>query len=456
MPPKEQKYFLPYQMRWLKDESKIKIWEKSRRIGATYIQSYEDVRDCLKGTVPSVWFTSADESAAKEYILYCSQWAKLFQAAAQDLGEIVIDKEKDIKALVIQFANGRRIHALSSSPKAFRSKGGKAVWDEAAWHDDDAQMWKALKPVTTWGFPIRILSTHNGKQKLFYKFIERINQGKLNWSAHKTTIQTAVADGLVDKILKRKTTEEERAQWLKEQEDDCFDRWTWLEEFCCVPVDEASAFLDYELIALAEEYNILWNEADPYKNKIENDLFVGVDIGRRKDLTVIWVDEKIASVKFTRAIIILERTPFRIQKQVLFNILSHPKVRRACIDASGLGMQLAEECQDQFGKYKVEAITFTGKTKEELAYNLRTDFENKNKRIPVDSDLKEDLHSIRKVTTASNNIRFDVAQSEVSGHADRFWAGALSSYASKTDAGPLIISSGGRRYSHTILTGYGY
>lgn len=38
-------YFLPYQKRWLEDKSKFKIWEKSRRIGATYVQSYEDVSD---------------------------------------------------------------------------------------------------------------------------------------------------------------------------------------------------------------------------------------------------------------------------------------------------------------------------------------------------------------------------------------------------------------------------
>ena len=91
-------YFLPYQQRWLDDKSKIKIWEKSRRIGATYVQSYEDVRDCVNRQVPAVWFSSADESAAKEYIDYCEQWVKLFHASAKRIGEVVIDNEKDIKA----------------------------------------------------------------------------------------------------------------------------------------------------------------------------------------------------------------------------------------------------------------------------------------------------------------------------------------------------------------------
>ena len=96
-------FFLPYQTRWLNDKSKIKIWEKSRRIGATYVQSYEDVVDCVKKKVPAVWFSSADESAAREYIFYCKQWANLFNVVAKDLGEQVIDSDKDIKAYVISF-----------------------------------------------------------------------------------------------------------------------------------------------------------------------------------------------------------------------------------------------------------------------------------------------------------------------------------------------------------------
>ena len=108
-------FFLPYQVRWLNDNSKVKIWEKSRRIGATYVQSYEDVRDCVKKKVPSVWFSSADESAAREYIDYCEKWVNLFNVAAKHLGEVVLDKEKDIKAFVIEFANGTKIHAKRAS-----------------------------------------------------------------------------------------------------------------------------------------------------------------------------------------------------------------------------------------------------------------------------------------------------------------------------------------------------
>jgi len=443
------KYFLPYQQRWLNDNGKVKIWEKSRRIGATYVQSYEDVRDCVSKRVPSVWFSSADESAAREYITYCEQWTKLFHMAAKPLGNIVVDSEKDIKAFVIEFANGTKIHALSSNPKGFRSKGGKVVLDEFAHHDSQDELWKAARPCVTWGFPLRILSTHNGKNCRYYKFIEQTQKGKLKWSLHTTPIQLAVAEGLVDKIYGKNTTEDEKQAWIDEQRENCFDEYTWLQEYCCEAIDETSAFLTYELINTCELEDLYRDLSE-----VSGDLFVGMDIGRKKDLSVIWILEMLGNVKYTRLIKEMERTPFHIQDEVLSNILKHRNLRRCCIDSTGLGMQLAETAQKKFGQYRVEAITFTNKVKEELAYNLRTNFEDKTVYIPSEHDIREDLHSVRKITTTAGNIRFDVEKSDASGHADRFWALALALYAAGTNLGPINIASRQRRESYEITRDY--
>ncbi|HOV99274.1 MAG TPA: terminase family protein [Bacteroidota bacterium] len=439
----EKKYFLPYQIRWLKDKSKIKIWEKSRRIGATYVQAYEDVRDCIDGTVPAVWFSSADESAAREYIYYCTQWAKLFDTSARDLGETILEEEK-IKTFTIQFENSSRINALSSNPKAFRSKGGKVVLDEFAFHNDQFALWKAAAPVITWGFPLRILSTHHGKNNLFYKFIESVEQKKLDWSHHKTSIFNAVDDGLVDKLYKRRTTKKEREQWLDDIRKNCFDEATWLEEYCCIPVDESTSFLSYDLIFGCErELNISLPDA---KN-----IYLGFDIGRKKDLSVIYILEELNGILITAEIKVMEKMPFNAQREILFKYLSLPAVHRACIDSTGLGMQLAEEAQQRFGKFRIEPIMFTPKVKEELAYDLLTRFQDKTIFIPPDNDLREDLHSIRKVVTSSNNIRFDVTQSETSGHADRFWALALAIHAAKSSAGPVFAKSSHKLSSYKLI-----
>ena len=213
----------------------FKIWQKSRRICATYIQAYEDVRDCIKkkyfyeGESLSVWFSSADISVAKEYILYYKKWAKLFNEVLIDMGEVVLDEEKDIKALCIEFKNWTRINALSSNGTQFRSKGGKVILDEFAHHDNQEDLWTAALPCTTWGFPIRVLSTHNGKGCFFYKLIEDVVNRTFEEesSMHTTSIQLAVDEGLADKIMRKPLTQEVREKWLEKQHKRCRNEFTW-------------------------------------------------------------------------------------------------------------------------------------------------------------------------------------------------------------------------------------
>jgi len=443
----DSKYFLPYQVRKIQDTAQIQIWEKSRRIGATYAQAYEDVRDVITKEI-DVWFSSADESAGREYIYYCEKWARLLHAIAQNLGEVVIDSDKNIKAFVIEFANGKRISALSSNPRRFRSKGGKVILDEFAWHDDQAAMWDAAEPATTWGFPLRIISTHNGKNSLFFRFIEEIKSGKRNWSLHTTPIQLAVEEGLVDKILNKKTTKEEREKWIKDKRAKCRDENQWLQEYCCIAVDETTALLTYEMIASCEQEKLL-------SDNISGDLYVGMDIGRRHDLSVIWGLEKLGNVFYAKIYKVIRKSPFRIQREILFSLLSHPNMRRACIDATGLGMQLAEEAQDKFGKYRVEAVTFTPAVKEQLAMTLLRHFEDKQIYLPSLNEVREDLHSVRKIVTASGNIRFDSMQDDTDGHSDRFWALALAIHAGASKISqPYTIGSRHRRESFDIVRGY--
>lgn len=231
-------------------------------------------------------------------------------------------------------------------------------------HNNPTELWKAARPCITWGYPLRILSTHNGQSCLYYKFLDQVKRGKLKWSHHKTPIQLAVAEGLVDKIFGRKTTKAEQEEWLEEERKNCFDEYTWLQEYCCVAIDEACAFLPYELITPCEMTDILKS-----LETIKGDLYVGIDIGRRKDLTVIWCLERFENSKYTRKVKVLEKTPFHIQYEIISAILRHPKLRRCCIDSTGIGMQLAETAQKDFGKYLVEMVMFTNKSKEEIPFS---------------------------------------------------------------------------------------
>jgi phage FluMu gp28-like protein len=154
----------------------------------------------------------------------------------------------------------------------------------------------------------------------------------------------------------------------------------------------------------------------------ERTFYLGVDVARKKDLCVLDLGEKIGDVVWDRMRIELSNKTFAEIRFELYRLLRLPQVKRCCIDASGLGMQLSEEAKREFG-WKVEPITFTAAIKEELAFGLRRDFEERRVRIPADERLRSDLRGIKKEVTLSGNIRF--AGESADSHCDRFWAKAL-------------------------------
>ena len=87
-----------------------------------------------------------------------------------------------------------------------------------------------------------------------------------------------------------------------------------------------------------------------------------------------------------------------------------------------MGLQLAERARIKFG-WKVEPVTFTAAVKEELAFGLRTDMQDKRVRIVADEKLRSDLRGIKKDVSIAGHIRFGGEAAD--SHYDRFWAKAL-------------------------------
>lgn len=434
MAPNLNRYFLPYQIAWLLDDSPFKIWEKTRRGGMTYVQSYEDVRDAVSGRW-DVWFSSADDTAAREYILYCERWSKLFNEAAKAFDEVVLNDEgKPVTVKTITFANGKRINALTSSPSQFRSKGGKVVLDEFAWHNKQDVMWAAAEPVTTWGFPLRIISTHNGMSGKFYKLIQ--DAAEVGAVVHSTTIYDAVEQGLLDKIYGRKTTAQERITWL-ELKRKRVGSTVWDQEYCCKPIDESTAFLTFAIIDSCLEHGILRS-----LEQISAPIFLGMDIGRKRNISVIWCNEIIGTQHVTRIVIPMEKTKYRVQYNTLKTFLNSPMCRRASIDEGGIGAQIAEDAVTDYGSYRVEPVNFNNTNKSRMAEAVKTAMEDRNFLIPSDGKvpdltlvgeatikdvIRDDFHSLRQVVSPAGNTRFDPDENESlpNSHADFFWAAAL-------------------------------
>ena len=429
-----QKFFLFYQLAWILDRSPLKIIEKSRQIGITYADAYDSViKASTKIGGLDVWVSSRDEVQAKLYLEDCKYWAKFLHINAVDLGEIVIDPKTRASAFVLQFANQRRIYCLSSNPNALAGKRGHVKLDEFVLQQDQRLLYRVAKAVTMWGGTLSIISTHRGVNSVFNELIRDIkeNNNPMGWSLHTVPIQKAIEQGIVERINEKTGKNEARDAFAKRIKAECIDEEQWAQVYCCQPADEASAFLSWEMITACE--------ADCMKDfayllACKNPLYLGVDIARIRNLTVMDVGEQIGDVIWDRYRLELHNTPFPEQAHELHRLLALPMLKRGCLDHGGLGMQLSEEAKLRFG-WKAEPVNLTPASKEEMAYRLRAAFEEKKLRIPRDPELRADLRGIRKQITSSGNIRFD-GESEGS-HCDRFWAKALRQHALSTNQGGI-------------------
>lgn len=448
IPADRDAIFLPFQSKWIKDDSRIKLMEKSRQIGISWSTAYgADERAAAQGARFDEWVSSRDDIQARLFIEDCKLWAGIMNLAAKDLGEVVVDAKDKLTAYVLQFASGRRIHSMSSNPDAQAGKRGSRVLDEFALHGDQRKLWAIAYPGITWGGNMEVISTHRGSYSFFNGLIrearEKGNPKKL--SLHRVTLQDALEQGFLYKLQQALPADAEQqgmdeAEYFDFVRSGCADQESFDQEYGCVPADDDAKFLEYGLIT-ACEYSAGMDWQRGLQGHFQGRLFCGVDIGRKKDLTVLWVVEQLGDVFYTRHIETMERMRKSAQEAILwpwFEICD-----RICIDATGLGIGWCDDAQDQFGEHRVEAVTFTGQVKEALAYPLKGAMEDRTLRIPEDAIIRADLRKVQKTVTAAGNIRF-VAESTPDGHADRFWALALALHAGSDPAAPIEFQSSGQ------------
>lgn len=457
--PERDTLMLAYQRGWIKDESILKLMEKARQIGISWGTAYDEVAEKSSlGQRLDSWISSRDEIQARLFLEDCKKFAEILKHGASDLGEKVID-EKGHTAFILAMANSTRIHSMSSNPDAQAGKRGNRVLDEFALHPDPRKLWSIAFPGITWGGRMKVISTHRGSANFFNELVQEIkhkgNPKKI--SLHTVTLQTALEQGFLYKLQTKLPAGDRRMQMDETDyynfiRASCADEESFLQEFMCVPADDNSAFLSYDLISTCElrgndDLRVAVEETISYAGKkgairrLQNlslsaigalpfDLYLGVDVGREHDLTVLWLAASIAGVLVPVAIVEMASVEFDRQEAELYAMLELPRLRRCCIDFTGIGRQFGERAQKRFGTYKVELINFTPAVKEALAYPVRSSFEDRTLRVPSDKFVTSDLRAIKKETTAAGNVRFTADRGK-NGHSDRFWALGLCKHAAK-------------------------
>lgn len=458
--------FHPYQKRWLADRSRFKIGMFARQTGKTFSNCAEIVESCVDAAAAGKrtrWvILSRGERQAREAMdeavkpiskAFWEIYRGVLKGQAPEVQEDLWrspDTDATYRSFEVVFPGGSRITALPANPDTARGFSANVLLDEFAFHADSKKIWGALFPVISKkGLVLRVVSTPNGKSNKFY---DLMTGRDTPWSKHQVDIYQAVAEGLDRDPAELKAGLNDNDLWEQEYE------LKWL--------DEATAWLDYDLISKCESprgfvaheiyrENTLSErvERGPPIMPATGPVYVGMDIARKKDLTCIWVAERLGDVLYPREIITMLRAPFRAQHAALDAIIKRDNVVRMRIDQTGMGEAFVEAVQDRHGSSRVSGAVFTPDIRFGLARGLKEAMEDRAFRIPEgERDLREDLHSITKAVSQTGAVRL-VHDGTSDGHGDRFWAAALCNDAADLEAAKYEYEAAARRAAAAAASG---
>jgi phage FluMu gp28-like protein len=483
---------LPYQRRWVEDRSSLKMVVKARQIGYSFAATLQALLRCLERKTTWIFLSKGERQSkllmekVQEHIQSCGIVAQAFESS--------FFEGASQKQLEVRLPNGSVIYGLPSNPDTARGYSGNVTLDEFAFHADAAKIYSALFPSITRGYSLEVISTPNGQQGKFFELAKatgltevRIANSELRvakdkapirdsllatrWSPHWCDVYEAVRQGLKINI-----------ELLRAG---CDDESTFQQEFCCQFVSTAENFFSPELLAAclsaeartdtpahqlasargAKEQGLVVSDKGLEKAfsnhypPTTSHCFLGIDIGRHHDRTVLWLDEvqqvsgsrrevsgenpgtwpptPDTCLSIARLVRTLDRAPFAEQLECARELLrlerpdGQPLVRRAAIDATGIGAMLAETLAEEFGP-RVEPVTFTAAMKENLAYRTRRRMEKQLSLLPDTQDVRRAFSAVKRVVTPSGNLRFDAVRT-AAGHADEFWAKALADLAAESE-----------------------
>ena len=78
---------LPYQAKWIADESDVKVAEKSRRVGLSWAEAADDTLYAASVAGDDVFYIGYNAEMARGFINDCAFWAKHYNLAAAAMDE---------------------------------------------------------------------------------------------------------------------------------------------------------------------------------------------------------------------------------------------------------------------------------------------------------------------------------------------------------------------------------
>lgn len=381
----------------LESGTALLVIEKSRRVGLTWgLASYAVLR---AGRAKSAggfdaMYISYSQDMTREFIDACAMWARAFAQAAMAMEEFLFDdadpadpgETRRIQAFRIRFASGFEILALSSAPRSLRGKQGLVIIDEAAFVDNLKELLKAALALLMWGGQVVVCSTHNGVDNEFNVLVQDILAGRRKGTHTRIDFDQALMQGLYRRICLvtgKEWSPEAEAAWRQDIIDFYADGAD--EELFCIPAQGSGAWLTAPLIEarmtldpdaapivriqLPDDFlflpplrraQLFEPQLDLVKRAVErcrdDELHaVGYDPARKRDpavLTLLAIEKMLR--RRSALTVEMRNVPFDEQRRVARIVFQAPRLVGAAIDATGMGMNLAEDLGREFGLRREE------------------------------------------------------------------------------------------------------
>ena len=421
-----------YQAAWVNDKAPVKVWEKSRRIGASWAEALCAV---LAAAVKrgeggqSSYYLSYNKDMTRQFIHDCAWWAQVIGAAAGLVEEIIADYDKDVTIFRVSFASGFEICGMPSEPRSLRSKQGRVIIDEAAFVDDLKELIKAAMALLMWGGQVVMLSTHNGADNAFNDLIQDIHRGTFAYSLHHTDLDEALEGGVFRAICRRggrAWTPEAEAAWradLIKQYGEAAE-----EELFCVPSRSGGVYIPAAMIeaVMREEIPVFrwtppgenfvdWSEEEAQAHTTiwcdnhlkarlltlppDRDHFIGGDFGRSGDLSVFTPATQTQRLDLLPPFVLeLRNCPHRTQEQIFFYMCDRlPRFAGGALDARGNGSFLAETARQRYGPERIAEVMISEKWYRETTPKLKARLEDKTMYLPKDAYILADYRAFKVI-----------------------------------------------------------
>ena len=467
------RHFLPYQVTWILDESRMMLAEKSVRIGWTYCDAFRNVRKRLLHKNRDYLFATKDQASAIEYLGLCKKFIEIYKLTRNVLtsGEETVkvqNKEgitEEVKFHYIKFKNGSRIIAFSANPLAMAVYGGDVGLDEFAKSANAPLLWETAQGRVTWGYDMAVWSAHNGTDTLFYQFSREAAAGKGGWSHYKVTMENAVDMGLVEKINQVTGNQMTDEEFIA----DCKNRArlpeVYEQAYNCNPSGSASAIVswatigqcrrDYEIerahleaVEVVQKFG-KYDEARKLERRKQITEYIrgafprlfrtskhrrlGFDVAASGlgDLCCIYIDEKEGEDRQVLEALFTCRTDdWDFIETVLWAFLGMGAVKGAG-DETGLGKQVCWRTAQKFPSFT--GVNFRSE-KHNMGHALMNQLAVAEKVFPTgENDIAQDFFSLRKNFGGGRWI-FSEGRNNLNpaSHCDIAWAGALATKADES------------------------